>query len=152
MAASDTQQAVRSVGYQRLSVAELVLALEGAGVTRVVDVRESPWSQRPEFRKKALASALQAADLDYVHRPDLGNPFRGQGLAYEQWSAQFSAHMQAHPARITGLEALVRQAPTALLCVCRRSTQCHRGLLLDALVARGLRVVELPEDRQIGLF
>lgn len=143
---------VWSIGYQRLDIAGLCAAVRRAGVRTVADVREAPWSQRPEFRKKALARSLREAGFEYVHRPELGNPFRGEGLDYDEWSARFVSHMDRHPARIAGLEALVRAQPTALLCVCAHSARCHRGHLLRALVVRGMRVVELPYDGQLSLL
>ncbi len=40
----------------------------------VVDVRLTPWSRRPDFSKKRLCSALEAAGIAYEHMGGLGNP------------------------------------------------------------------------------
>ena len=54
--------------------ASLVATLREAGVQRLVDVRKFPSSRRRGFSKTALAAALDAAGIEYVHARALGNP------------------------------------------------------------------------------
>jgi Protein of unknown function, DUF488 len=52
-----------TVGYEGRSIDELVDALPGAGVERLVDVRELPLSRRRGFSKTALGDALRRAGI-----------------------------------------------------------------------------------------
>ena len=67
-----------TIGYERASLAGFIAALKGAGVATLIDVRDQPWSQRPEFRRDDLRQALLAAGLGYVHIRALGNPKEGR--------------------------------------------------------------------------
>ena len=64
-----------TIGYERHRThASLTEALHGAGVERLLDVRELPLSRRRGFSKRALAAALGAAGIRYDHERALGNP------------------------------------------------------------------------------
>ena len=65
---------VATVGYERRTVDELITALTEAAVEVLVDVRLTPLSRKPGLSKKRLAVLLQAAGIDYLHLPHLGNP------------------------------------------------------------------------------
>ena len=65
---------VFSIGYQGVSQQDYIEALIEAGVGMVIDVREHPWSQRPEFIKSLLQKALADHNIDYVHIRSAGNP------------------------------------------------------------------------------
>ena len=48
------EQTIFTVGYQRLSVQGLIDLLVSNGVTRLVDVRYTPWSRKPGFSASRL--------------------------------------------------------------------------------------------------
>ena len=54
-----------TVGYEKRSIDDLIWMLRAQGVERVVDVRLTPTSRRPDFSKKRLSSALEAAGIAY---------------------------------------------------------------------------------------
>ena len=56
-----------TIGYEGATQAELVAALQQAGVARVIDVRAVPLSRKPGFSKNVLAAGLKEAGIDYVH-------------------------------------------------------------------------------------
>jgi len=63
-----------TIGYQGSTPSDLIDRLLGAGVERVVDVRELPLSRRRGFSKSPLAAALTSAGIRYEHVRALGNP------------------------------------------------------------------------------
>ncbi|XVV10954.1 DUF488 family protein [Actinoplanes sp. CA-131856] len=70
------------VGYEGLTVGELVARLATLSVTRLVDVRLNPISRKPELSKTALGQEFAAAGILYEHRRELGNPkINGAGFA-----------------------------------------------------------------------
>jgi uncharacterized protein (DUF488 family) len=114
---------------------------------RLGDIRTVPRSRRhPHFSREALEQSLPAAGLVYRHFPELGGlrrPRRDSPNA--GWRHQgfrgYADHMLteefAH-----GLDELVAFAaqPTAVMCAEAVWWQCHRQLLSDALVVRGIEV------------
>ena len=62
------------IGYEGLSVDQLVARLQADGIEVLVDVRMTPLSRKPGFSKRALSEALSAAGIRYVHDRRLGNP------------------------------------------------------------------------------
>ena len=49
---------VYTIGYEASTMADFLVALQRAGVARVIDVRALPLSRRPGFSKSSLAASL----------------------------------------------------------------------------------------------
>jgi uncharacterized protein (DUF488 family) len=137
-----------TIGYEATTMAEFLVALSGAGVKRVIDVRALPLSRRPGFSKSSLAASLREAGIEYVHLKALGTPKAGRDAAKKGDVATLRSvyagqlelpEAQAQAAVMMGLAA---EMPSALLCYERDPCHCHRTLLLDA-VGEGAEVVDL---------
>jgi uncharacterized protein (DUF488 family) len=125
--------------------------LTGNGVEVLVDVRRFPASRRhPQFSRDALAASLAAAGIEYVHEPDLGGrrPAR-PGSPHTAWRVEgfrgYADHMES-PEFQAALDRLIRlgaEAATAILCAEAVPWRCHRRLISDALVARGINVLHI---------
>ncbi|NJC33468.1 uncharacterized protein (DUF488 family) [Sphingomonas jejuensis] len=132
---------VFTIGYEGATVDGLIAALQGAGVRRLIDVRALPLSRRPGFSKSALAAALGEAGIDYRHLRALGTPKRGRDAAKKGDVATLRAvyadqlGLPEAEAEAAILQALVREAPSALLCFERDPCHCHRTLLHAAALA-----------------
>jgi uncharacterized protein (DUF488 family) len=142
---------VFTLGHSTRSAEEVIALLREAGVERLVDVRRFPGSRRhPQFGREALAGALAAAGIEYVHAPDLGgrrtprpdSPNTAwrvaavRGYADDMDSLEFLA-------ALSRLAAAAAERPTVILCAEAVPWRCHRRLIADALVARGVPVVHL---------
>lgn len=130
---------VWSVGYERFKDSALFAAsLREAGVRRLVDVRELPISRRRGYAKTALRETLAAAGIEYVHVRALGNPKPLRDLyksgRVEEGRRRYQLHLldERRPA-LDELLALLRELPTAIMCVEHDATTCHRSVILDAL-------------------
>jgi uncharacterized protein (DUF488 family) len=138
---------VFSIGYEKRSMAEFCDALVKSGVRTLVDVRAAAWSQRPEFRKTALATHLRARGIDYVHCKRAGNPDRpkrGEPIDFNECMRKFSAHLDAHPEVVSEVESLTGGGDVALFCYEGHRHRCHRGVLIDRMEQRGsLDIVDL---------
>jgi uncharacterized protein (DUF488 family) len=124
------------VGYQGRSVAALCDVLVGEGVDLLIDVRERAWSNRPEFRKTALASSLAAAGIQYIHVRQAGNPFRprlGEAIDPAECLKRYRGYLQSMPSVTEDLKVLIGSRRVALLCYEAKSADCHRGVLLSVL-------------------
>ncbi len=145
--------ALHTIGHGNRGLAAFLALLAEAGVRRVVDVRRHPVSRRhPHFARRALAGALADAGLDYVHMEDLGGRrplpaglpadvagLRDPGLrAYAVW-----AQGPRFAAALARLIRLAAERPTAILCAEVDPARCHRRVLTDHLLARGVRVLHI---------
>ena len=137
-----------TIGYEGATMPEFIDALQKAGVERVIDVRALPLSRRPGFSKSPLRSALGEAGIEYLHLKALGTPAEGRTAARAGRHADLE---RIYAGQLELPEAIAQSAqmldlagekPSALLCMEREPTHCHRTLLLSA-VAPSADVVHL---------
>jgi len=128
-----TPVAFFTIGYEGKSLGEFIELLLKAGVERVVDVRELPLSRKKGFSKKALAEALAAQGIGYVHVRAAGNPHRNLRHDIERCLAAYRDHLRANPGAIDEVMAELRGVRGALLCVEHDHSLCHRSVLAARL-------------------
>ena len=137
-----------TIGYEGVTQAEFLGALEGAGVERIIDVRALPLSRRPGFSKTALRTALAEVGIGYVHLKALGTPPEGREAARKGRHAEleriYAGQLELPEAIVAGaqMRELASERPSALLCFERAPEGCHRSLLLKA-VASEAEVIDL---------
>jgi uncharacterized protein (DUF488 family) len=147
---------VLTVGHSSHPLPRFLRILEAHGVRCLADVRRFPGSRRhPQFGAAALEAALLRQRIEYRHLVDLGgrrspradSPHAGlehpafRGYADHMDSPEFHAAVEQ-------LLRLARAARTAIMCAEADWRQCHRRLLSDHLVSRGVAVVHLLDDRR----
>jgi hypothetical protein len=138
-AASAASVWLGSVGYERhKDSAEFAKLLRAAGVERLIDVRELPISRRRGYAKTALGEAMARAGVEYLHMRTLGNPKIYRDLyksgQVDEGRALYTRYLldQQRDA-LELLPALLREKPTALMCVEHDPAICHRTVIIDAL-------------------
>lgn len=122
--------------------------LEAAGVATLADVRTIPRSRaNPQFEGGALAATLAAAGIRYAHLPRLGGLRHArrdsENAGWRNASFRGYADHMATPEFEEGLcqlRTLAKDGPVALMCAEAVPWRCHRSLLADALLARGVVV------------
>lgn len=129
---------VLTVGYQKRTGKELAQLLSDADVDVLVDIRESAWSYRPEFRRTALAERLEAEGISYVHARFAGNPKRNlkKTATHRECLNAYRDHVESTPEVLEDLSGLLVPHLDAglrvcLLCYERHPEDCHRSILLD---------------------
>ena len=130
--------------------------MQAHGIRQLVDVRTMPRSRRvPQFNKENLAASLQAADILYRHIPGLGglrHPKReSTNMGWRNASFRGYADYMQTPEFRENLEELLElaaQSPTAIMCAEAVPWRCHRSLIADALMARGISVTEILSAKQ----
>ncbi len=145
---------LHTIGYEGAAIEDLIATLMRAGVTRILDIRESPYSKRDEFSTDALRGALADHGIGYMHIRALGNPPAGREAARAGHMAAFreifSTHLDGRAGR-AGLEqalALAAKEPVCLLCTEKSAMHCHRSMVAARLNARsGQAIVNLRIQR-----
>lgn len=144
-------QTLFSVGYQGHSIATFLELLLSHGVSTVIDVRERPYSRKPDFSKKRLSAHLAAEGVGYTHFVELGTPkpIRDQVRRSKDYPAFFAAVtplIEAEEAALQAALALARAQTCALLCYEGPVAECHRLAVAEAMLRRAegsLRVEHL---------
>jgi len=145
-----------TVGHSTRAQAELIAMLKEAGVALLVDVRRFPGSRRhPQFGKERLRAALAAEGIGYRHEPDLGGRREPRADSPNTaWRVAtfrgYADHMASGEFRAALDRLLTEPLRAAVMCAEALPWKCHRQLIADALVARGVEVVHLlaPGRRQ----
>ena len=139
---------VHTLGHSTLPLADFVQLLEGHALDAVIDVRRFPASRRhPHFAREPLAAALAARAITYAWLPALGGRRAPRpDSPHAAWrNASFRGyadHMDGAEFH-DGLAALLRLAEArhaAIMCAEAVPWRCHRQLIADVLVARGVEV------------
>ena len=137
-----------TVGHSDRPLEKFVHLLQKHGVTLVVDVRKMPRSRHnPQFNGDTLSQVLREAGIDYVDMPGLGGLRRRRpdspNTGWENASFQGYADYMLTPEFEKSLQELLERAgkqPAALMCAEAVPWRCHRSLIADALVVRGICV------------
>jgi uncharacterized protein (DUF488 family) len=156
---------IYTVGHSNHSAHQFLTLLEAHGIRQVADVRTVPRSARhPQFSKEALAGFLADHGIGYRHFPDLGGlrkPRRDSvntGWRHPSFRG-YADYMQTEGFRsaLAALEEFSAALPTAVMCAEAVWWQCHRRLLADALLVRGVPVRHIlsagpPKPHELSEF
>lgn len=145
------QGGVVTIGHSTRSLEELLELLRSFRVTRLIDVRSAPGSRRhPHFGKDPLAHALAGAGIAYVHAKDLGGRRSSvPGSPHVGWRNEsfrgYADHMDTPVFRQALDEVIAFAAAETIALMCAEAVpwRCHRQLIADALVARGIEVTHI---------
>lgn len=140
---------IYTIGHSTRELHELVALLKENGVSRLADIRRFPGSRRyPHFSREALGESLPENGITYEHFEDLGGRRKprpdssNMALRNEQFRAY--ADYMATPEFHRAVDRLLdSDETTAYMCAEAVPWRCHRNLLSDELVRRGLDVVHI---------
>lgn len=157
-----TQPLICTIGHSNRPLHTFIDLLQRNEIERVLDVRTVPRSRNnPQFNQDALPSSLKAVHISYLHLPGLGglrharadSPNTGwhnlsfRGFADYMQTAEFASN----------IERLIKLADAercVLMCAEAVPWRCHRSLIADALLVRGIRVEDIigPAPRKPHLL
>lgn len=147
-----------TIGHSNRSLDTFVDLLRSNGVDRVLDVRTVPRSRHnPQFNQDALPTALDAFQISYTHLAGLGglrharadSPNSGwqnlsfRGYADYMQTTEFADNVQS-------VANLARTERCVLMCAEAVPWRCHRSMIGDALLVRGVHVEDIigPKGRR----
>ena len=142
---------VMTIGHSTRTIEEFIGLLQAHAVSRVVDVRTVPRSRHnPQFNKDSLPDSLKKVGLGYVHMPGLGGLRHAKpdsiNMGWRNTSFRGYADYMQTPEFEESLEELIELANhdrLALMCAEAVPWRCHRSLIADALLVRGIRTGDI---------
>ncbi len=142
---------VFTIGHSTRPVLEFIEMLKAYGIKKVVDIRTIPKSRHnPQFNEDTMRESLKAVKIDYLHMKGLGGLRHARkdspNTAWRNASFRgFADYMQTGEFE-EDLERLVKTAEkqaTVIMCAEAVPWRCHRSLIGDALLVRGVLVVHI---------
>jgi len=139
---------VYTLGHSTLDQEAFLALLARHGIAGIADVRRFPASRRhPHFGRDALAASLAETGVAYDWLPALGGRRPAHaGSPHVGWRVEafrgYADHMDSaeFAGGLARLLELAAARPTAIMCAEAVPWRCHRQLVADALVARGVEV------------
>lgn len=143
---AESPPVVLTIGHSTRTIEEFIHLLVAHAVTRVVDVRTVPRSRHnPQFNRDTLPASLQRAGIGYTHLAELGglrhtaadSPNTGWHNASFRGYADYMQTPEFDQA-IQRLIQLANHDRIAIMCAEAVPWRCHRSLIADALLVRGI--------------
>jgi uncharacterized protein (DUF488 family) len=146
---------IYTIGHSTRSADEFLAILTAFGIELVADIRTIPRSRRnPQYDQESLKRVLTEHQIGYVHLPALGglrharkdSPNSGwknasfRGYADYMQTAEFAA-------AIDDLIARAASSRTVIMCAESVPWRCHRSLVGDALLVRGIQVEDIMSEK-----
>jgi len=161
-AKEDLSPVVLTIGHSTRTINEFIGLLQAHRAKCVVDVRTVPRSRHnPQFSKDSLPGSLKNAGVGYVHVPGLGGLRHAKrdspNVGWRNASFRGYADYMQTPEFEQSLEELIRlakQERIAIMCAEAVPWRCHRSLIADALLVRGIRTEDImsPTRRQVHVL
>jgi uncharacterized protein (DUF488 family) len=152
---NDTMLTIYTIGHSTRPIDEFIGLLKDFGVKQLVDIRTVPGSlHNPQYGQEALKIALESQDITYTYMKNLGGlRHAGKGDLNRGWRNQsfrgYADYMQTEGFKIAVSELIsfAEKAPTAIMCAEAVPWRCHRSLVGDALLVRGVQVRDIMNAR-----
>ncbi len=145
-----------TIGHSTRSWEEFVQLLAAWKIRRLIDVRSIPRSAKvPQFSKEKMKTALAKAGIEYWHLILLGGlrhtTKQSINTGWRNASFRGYADYMQTPDFDTGLAELNRLARakrTAIMCAEAKWWSCHRRMIADAELVRGIPVRHIMTPQQ----
>lgn len=152
----DERKAIYTIGHSTHAIDAFLAMLRHYEIEALVDIRTVPKSRHnPQFGQDSLKQSLTAAGIEYVYMKSLGGLRRpakdSVNAAWRNDSFRgYADYMQTNEfaAAIDELMALAERKRTVIMCAEAVPWRCHRSLVGDALLVRGVEVIDIMSEKQ----
>jgi uncharacterized protein (DUF488 family) len=154
---TETQETSRiyTIGHSNLSFEQFASLLKEHEIGLVADIRRYPSSRKfPHFNRSVLSELLAAENIDYLWLESLGGRRHtekdSKSINVGLKSVGFRNYADYMATDVFGravdeLLTAVAQSRTAVMCAEKLYWKCHRRLLSDYLISRGIEVIHIME-------
>jgi len=152
---------VYTIGHSTRSTDELVNLLEQTCVDMLVDIRSFPRSRtNPQFNADRLPESLAERGIGYRHLAALGGRRGGRQIEgpspnafWQQEAFRNYADYALTPEFHAGLDELLdlaRAHTVAIMCAEAVWWRCHRRIVTDYLLARGIKIRHIIDREHVA--
>lgn len=149
--ATKCKLSIYTIGHSTRTISDFINLLREYGIKQLIDVRTIPKSRHnPQFNQADLRRALKNKRIAYRHMKGLGGLRHAHkdsvNMAWENASFRGYADYMQTPAFKENLEKLIgyaRKKRVAVMCAEAVPWRCHRSLIGDALLVRGICVIDI---------
>ncbi len=142
---------VFTIGHSTRSIQNFVALLKPHSIKTVVDVRTIPKSRHnPQFNIDVLPGSLSGEGIAYIHLAGLGGLRHARkdsiNIGWRNASFRGFADYMQTPEFRAALDQLIDLAYhqiATIMCAEAVPWRCHRSLIADALLVRGIEVQEI---------
>lgn len=147
-----------TIGHSNRPLDTFIELLQDNGIERVLDVRTVPRSRHnPQFNRDSLPGSLDAVRIAYEHLPGLGGLRHARAdspnMGWRNLSFRGYADYMQTPEFAENVQSVAEMAGAGrcvLMCAEAVPWRCHRSMIGDALLVRGIRVEDIigPKGRK----
>ena len=145
-----------TIGHSTRPIADFIALLRQHGITCLLDIRTVPKSRHnPQFGQDQLAASLAAEGITYRYLAGLGGLRKPRkdsiNTGWRNTSFRgYADYMQTDEfaENVATVIDLAATQPCALMCAEAVPWRCHRSLVADALLVRGVPVEDIIDGRQ----
>lgn len=142
---------VYTIGHSTRALQDFIALLKQYCINELVDVRTIARSRHnPQYNQENLAHALQDHHIGYRHEKKLGGlrrPVKGSiNTAWRNSSFRgYADYMQTEEFAnaVETLLEIAKNKQVAIMCAEAVPWRCHRSLIADALLVRGIKVEDI---------
>ncbi len=147
---------IYTIGHSTRTFDELVALLKAHGVKKLADIRTIPKSRRnPHFAGEALGQALPTEGIEYRWLKELGGLRKPRkdspNAAWRNLSFRGYADYMQTEEFAAAVEELIEMASgndVVIMCSEAVPWRCHRSLVGDALLVRGVEVLDIMTEKK----
>lgn len=140
-----------TIGHSNKDLEEFLELVTSNEIGAIADVRSFPSSRKyPHFNAEPLRHSLEAIGVRYMPFLDLGGRRRvrpdSHNKAWRNESFRGYADYMETPEFAAGIERLLEAAApqrTAVMCAEALWWRCHRSMIADELMSRGITVLHI---------
>lgn len=142
---------IYTIGHSNREIEVFLEMLVAHGIQQLIDVRSIPKSRMfPWFNKENLSKSLKKLHIAYHHMPELGGrrhttkESKNTGWHHSAFRG-YADYMQSDEfyLGLKALNQLIIGKKTVIMCAEALPWQCHRSLIADAEIARGVKVLDI---------
>ncbi|OQA22626.1 MAG: hypothetical protein BWY60_00180 [Actinobacteria bacterium ADurb.Bin346] len=144
-----------TIGHSTRTIEEFIKLLEIYKIKIVIDIRTVPRSRHnPQFSKDELIEGLKKHGISYRHMEGLGGlRHTTKDSVNKAWKnltfRGYADYMQTEEfaKNIEELIKIGREKQTVIMCAEAVPWRCHRSLIGDALLLRGVHVEDIMSEK-----
>lgn len=151
------KETIYTIGHSTRPIEEFIELLKINSIIQLVDIRTVPRSRHnPQYEQTALEKSLPAAGINYIYMKDLGG-LRPKvkdsvNMGWHNESFRNYADYMQTPEFAEAVQKLIdiaRDKKTVIMCAEAVPWRCHRSLVGDALLVRGVHVLDIMSENSV---